>query len=112
MPTCVEGKLQKCVPGEPKGEVCDQMDNDCDGETDEDLGTTDCGKGQCLHPVANCKDGGPEACDPLLGKKDEMCNGWDDDCDGDTDEGGGLCGESGYECCGGICKMGPCPSNS
>lgn len=29
---------EECVPGEPELEVCDGIDNDCDGMSDEDLG--------------------------------------------------------------------------
>lgn len=45
--------------------LCDGFDNDCDGETDEDL----------LNACGGC---GPP---PV-----ELCNGKDDDCDGETDE--------------------------
>ncbi|MFA6897579.1 MAG: putative metal-binding motif-containing protein [Patescibacteria group bacterium] len=31
----VGGVLQECVPGEPVAEVCDGLDNDCDGVSDE-----------------------------------------------------------------------------
>ena len=31
----VGGVLQECVPGEPAAEVCDGLDNDCDGMSDE-----------------------------------------------------------------------------
>ena len=33
---CVDGKPQQCVPGTPGTEICgDNLDNDCDGSTDE-----------------------------------------------------------------------------
>jgi len=65
-------------------ESCNQVDDNCDGETDE--GTfgvcqTACGKGS-----HSCTDGilGPcDAPEPVT----ETCNGKDDDCDGVTDEG-------------------------
>lgn len=34
----IDGVLQECVPGEPQMEVCDGLDNDCDGMSDEDFG--------------------------------------------------------------------------
>jgi hypothetical protein len=32
--TCIEGVLQTCVPGEPSPEVCNGIDDDCDGQVD------------------------------------------------------------------------------
>lgn len=68
---CVEGEWicdYSQVQGyEPGGEVsCDGKDNDCDGDTDENL---------------------RNACGDCGGDPVESCNGLDDDCDGDTDEG-------------------------
>ncbi|MCB9786318.1 MAG: hypothetical protein H6744_06435 [Deltaproteobacteria bacterium] len=51
--------------GPPPVEVCGGLDEDCDGETDEGL----------MNPCGGC---GPTPA--------EVCNGLDDDCDGATDE--------------------------
>ena len=70
----------------PAAETCDGLDNDCDGETDEDLGTTQCGVGECVHTSDDCVGGEPQDCDPLEGMSAETCDGLDNDCDGDIDE--------------------------
>ncbi|MFT5433498.1 MAG: hypothetical protein ACI9OJ_004204, partial [Myxococcota bacterium] len=98
---CVDGDLLECHPITGLApEVCDGIDNDCDDITDEDLPSTVCGIGSCLHSVPSCIDGGPTECDPLEGAIEETCNFVDDDCDGETDESSPpiTCGE-------GICAV-------
>ncbi len=84
------------------GEVtCDGEDNDCDGEVDEGFGTTTCGKGPCLHTIDNCVDGVSQECDDFEGASDELCDGLDNDCDGDPDNGVcTLCELGGTTCVG------------
>jgi hypothetical protein len=74
-------------------EACNDLDDDCDGDKDEELGETPCGAGTCARVVANCAGGRPQACTPGQGMP-EMCNGLDDDCDGAFDEelAGQTCG--------------------
>lgn len=69
-------------------EVCNGVDDDMDGTTDEEdpmLGEA-CGmdEGACTVGVTICTDGSL-ACDGVQ-PSDELCNGLDDDCDGSVDE--------------------------
>ena len=78
-------------------EVCNWLDDDCDGLTDEDLGWITCGVGSCARMVEACKDGVPQECKPGT-PKTEVCNGLDDDCDGEIDDGLAPL----------VCGIGPC----
>lgn len=79
--------------GKSSSEVCNGMDDDCDGDTDEgfDIGAPcSVGLGACAaagHIV--CADNGGTACTVVAAEAStELCgNGIDDDCDGETDEG-------------------------
>lgn len=69
-------------------EVCNGIDDDCDGEVDEGLTFDDDGDGftstdSCEGSKDDCDDTDP-AVHPGAA---EACNGVDDDCDGDVDEG-------------------------
>ena len=83
---CVGGEIL-CRPVHQGGrqEVCDLLDNDCDGLVDEDL----------LNACGQC--GGVEL--------DETCNGVDDDCDGFIDNRAPC--EGSKACIGGACAS-PC----
>jgi hypothetical protein len=92
---CVGGVAVECNAFEGASpDVCDGVDNDCDGDVDEELGMIACGKGECLHEQAYCKEGKVTVCDAFAGAALEICDGQDNDCDGITDEdlGMGFCG--------------------
>ncbi len=68
-----------------RDEECNEVDDDCDGDTDEDFDVgascdTLCGEG-----VFVCSDAGLMAC-RTVPIDDELCNGRDEDCDGRVDE--------------------------
>jgi putative metal-binding protein len=80
-------------------EICNGIDDNCNGMVDEGLGQTSCGIGACQNTVQNCVMGMPQTCVPGMPTMEICGNGIDDDCDGQVDEA--PCG----------CTMnGQCPS--
>ena len=102
---CVAGVWSSCTGSvEPQPEICDGEDNDCDGSVDEFL-TKNCGSGEgvCRQGVQLCNNGLWSECMGQVNPGVEVCNGLDDDCDGQTDEDlGRVCGTDTGECVAGV----------
>jgi MYXO-CTERM domain-containing protein len=101
--TCTGGTWGTCGGGEvkPSKEICDNIDNNCDGVTDESLSRacqTVCGPG-----IETCGGGKWVNCTaPQPGK--EICDGLDNDCDGVIDGPNAICPE-GQVCLSGACQI-------
>ncbi|MEK6934900.1 MAG: putative metal-binding motif-containing protein, partial [Nanoarchaeota archaeon] len=119
------GLFGSCVGNiNPVVELCDSLDNDCDGSSDEifsNLGNScSIGVGACRdNGVFVCRlDGSGTQCNAVPGiPSNETCDGSDNDCDGNVDEGGNnLCNNrlfcDGNEICRGVlgCQDGTAPN--
>jgi len=89
IPACEAGVVNECVPGEPQAEICDTIDNDCNGFADDNL--TDTGAacdsdllGPCLAGTVACVEG-VLSCVPNVQPTAEKCDKQDNDCDGVID---------------------------
>ena len=101
-PVCL-GFAGPVVPGSPREEVCDAVDNDCDGEVDEDafdapfwyadmdndtFGDPETLERSCDQPAGFVADGSDcnDADGTIHPGAMDICNGVDDNCNGIIDE--------------------------
>jgi Putative metal-binding motif len=98
---CVPGMpMPTCVPAAPTAELCNDVDDDCDGVIDNGNPQSgmDCMtglSGLCAPGKTKCEAMGMLTCEPIIMPLTELCNNVDDDCDGMIDDGnpggGNMC---------------------
>ncbi len=74
--------VQDAMPSE---DVCNGLDDDCDGSVDEALPILSCGVGACAVTQPSCVGGVTQACIPGA-PVPETCNRIDDDCNDAVDD--------------------------
>ncbi|HAA55559.1 MAG TPA: hypothetical protein DCE42_12430 [Myxococcales bacterium] len=85
---CKAGQWTGCIGYRgPSKEVCDSVDNDCNGQIDDGIPDISCGKGECTNNVVACVQGKTQTCTPKDSPGKEVCNLKDDDCNGKVDDG-------------------------
>jgi hypothetical protein len=129
--TCEEGTV-RCENAQlPSLEICDGIDNNCDGNVDENL-SIPCGgnlsgvvdEGLCTQGVAECiaalgsgvAQWDTDNCQGEVQPSLEICDGFDNDCDGnvdeDTDSDSNDLATNDTDRVGVVCGLGECAGNT
>ncbi|MBT8468170.1 MAG: pentapeptide repeat-containing protein, partial [Deltaproteobacteria bacterium] len=76
-----------CVPSGP--ELCDGIDNDCNGAIDESIANIVAGtdEGECQQEIQQCINGAFVVVQIGVGPATEECDSLDNDCNGQSDDG-------------------------
>lgn len=74
----------------PSPEICDGVDNDCNGQVDDNLALATCGIGECASTEI-CDDGILLPCEPGTPVPEVCSDALDNDCDGDVDDSDADC---------------------
>ena len=85
--TCSLGAYSITTPSvEPTNEICNSVDDDCDASTDEELSREyGIDIGECEKGTETCSNGNWVVSTASKEPSQELCNGKDDDCDGQID---------------------------
>jgi hypothetical protein len=99
------GMFGACSGTGPRPELCNNLDDDCDGVIDGQVQMCGSDVGECQAGSQICMAGVLGPCIGAIGTSAERCDALDNDCDSRVDEmnpgGGGTCGSSVGICTGG-----------
>lgn len=109
---CVSGALTCVALQSPTVEVCDGLDNNCNGATDEGNpgGGMACVTGLpgvCSAGTTQCMSGSI-VCIQNVSASAEVCDGLDNNCNGAVDDGAAATCSDGLTCTNDVCSGGAC----